>query len=69
MKSAWTPDLTIAQATADPDTMSAYKEQTNQSVSRNVFGMPFYIIDDQPFWGQDRLELLEWELERNEKKQ
>ncbi len=61
--------MSLLKATADPDTMSAYKEQTNQSVSRNVFGMPFYIIDDQPFWGQDRLELLECELERNEKKQ
>ena len=55
----------LLQAAAHPETMAAYKEQTNQSISRNVFGMPFYIIDDQPYWGQDRLELLEWELERS----
>jgi 2-hydroxychromene-2-carboxylate isomerase len=31
------------------------------SLARGVFGSPFYIVDGEPFWGSDRLELLdEW---------
>jgi len=31
------------------------------SLARGVFGSPFFIVDGEPFWGSDRLELLdEW---------
>ena len=33
--------------------------QTEQAIARGVFGMPFYIFRGEPFWGQDRLEMLE----------
>ena len=55
----------LLQAAADPPTAEAYNDQTKLSVSKDVFGMPFYIIDDQPFWGQDRLELLDWTLSQS----
>ncbi|QHE93010.1 2-hydroxychromene-2-carboxylate isomerase [Pandoraea fibrosis] len=32
---------------------------TQEALARNVFGAPFYFYRDEPFWGQDRLELLE----------
>lgn len=47
-------------ATADrPETARLYESQTEQAIARGVFGMPFYIYRDEPFWGQDRLEMLE----------
>lgn len=56
-----TTDLTTALA---GDTL---KEQLKQAfdyaLSRNVFGVPYFIVDDQPLWGVDRLWLLEHWLE------
>ncbi len=31
---------------------------TQEAIARQVFGAPFYIYRDEPFWGQDRLDLL-----------
>ena len=48
--------LTAAEA---PGTARSYEAQTRKAIDRGVFGMPFYIFRDEPFWGQDRLEMLE----------
>jgi len=32
---------------------------TREAIGRQVFGAPFYFFRDEPFWGQDRLDLLE----------
>jgi 2-hydroxychromene-2-carboxylate isomerase len=32
---------------------------THEAVERQVFGTPFFFYRDEPFWGQDRLEMLE----------
>ena len=32
---------------------------TQEAVERQVFGTPFFFYRDEPFWGQDRLEMLE----------
>ncbi len=42
-----------------PETARAYGEATRRAIERDVFGMPFYRLDGEPFWGQDRLEFLE----------
>ena len=36
-----------------------YAANTEEAVRRGVFGAPFYIVDEQRFWGQDRLDDLE----------
>ena len=47
-------------ATAEqPETARLYESQTERAIARGVFGMPFYIWRDEPFWGQDRLEMLD----------
>ncbi len=33
--------------------------ETEQAIARGVFGAPFFIYGDEPFWGQDRLDFLE----------
>ncbi|MEM7249777.1 MAG: DsbA family protein [Pseudomonadota bacterium] len=38
---------------------SAYQRATDYAIERRAFGMPFYIFREEPFWGQDRLEMLE----------
>ena len=32
---------------------------TREAQDRGVFGSPFYFFDDEPYWGQDRLDFLE----------
>jgi len=39
--------------------------ESRVAVERGVFGAPTYIYDDQLFWGQDRLELLERTIKSN----
>lgn len=34
----------------------AYARHTEEAVERGVFGAPFYFVDDQKFWGQDRID-------------
>ena len=37
------------------------KALSDQALSKNVFGSPFFIADGEPFWGWDRLPMLdEW---------
>ncbi len=37
----------------------AYADNLEQAVARGVFGVPFYLVGDERFWGQDRLEDLD----------
>ena len=37
----------------------AYGANLEEAVLRGVFGVPFYMVGDEKFWGQDRLEDLE----------
>jgi 2-hydroxychromene-2-carboxylate isomerase len=32
------------------------KTTTNAAIERGVFGAPFFFIDGEPFWGQDRMD-------------
>ena len=48
--------------TADRGMLTAaetYAGNLESAASRGVFGVPFYIVDDQKFWGQDRLDDLD----------
>lgn len=38
---------------------SEYDRFTDEAIAANVFGSPWYIVDGEPFWGQDRLEFVE----------
>lgn len=46
-------------------TCAAIKERTKESseeaVKRGIFGSPFFVVDGEPFWGADRLPMVdEW---------
>jgi 2-hydroxychromene-2-carboxylate isomerase len=42
----------------------AYETYTAEALECGLFGMPWYVVDDVPFWGQDRLEFVERALAR-----
>lgn len=39
-----------------------YGRNLEQAVAAGVFGMPFYVVGEDRFWGQDRLDLLDRHL-------
>lgn len=39
-----------------------YERNTERAVMAGVFGSPFYIVEEEAFWGQDRLEDLDLHL-------
>lgn len=41
-----------------------YDRNTDEAIAANVFGSPWYVVDGEPFWGQDRLEFVERALAR-----
>jgi 2-hydroxychromene-2-carboxylate isomerase len=41
-----------------------YERNTEQAMAANIFGSPWYIVDGESFWGQDRLDFVERALER-----
>jgi 2-hydroxychromene-2-carboxylate isomerase len=47
-------------AAADDDAITAREQEiTREAADRHLFGAPFYFYRGEPFWGQDRLEMLE----------
>lgn len=42
-----------------PAGADAFTANTQEAMSRGVFGSPFYVVGDERFWGQDRLDHLD----------
>jgi len=38
---------------------NAYDRFTDEAISASVFGVPWYVVDGEGFWGQDRLDFVE----------
>ena len=53
----------LVAASQGPETQTAFEAQTQEALARGVFGAPTYVYEDELFWGQDRLELLDRALE------
>ncbi len=54
MESVLEPHLEAAEA--------QYRQNAQDAIEAGVFGSPFYIIEGERFWGQDRLDMLEEHL-------
>ncbi len=51
----------LLTAIQQPEIKAKLKEATEEALARGVFGAPFYFVDDEPFWGSDRLpQVDEW---------
>jgi carboxymethylenebutenolidase len=52
----------VTKLAADPKWAERRLSDTQAALDRNVFGAPSYVIGDDIFWGQDRLEFVERRL-------
>ncbi len=48
----------LAARASSPDIAKAYEACSQDAIDRQVFGAPTYVIGDELFWGQDRLDFL-----------
>jgi 2-hydroxychromene-2-carboxylate isomerase len=56
-------DAAALEARAD-DARTAFDAYTDEAIAAQVFGVPWYVVDGEPFWGQDRLDFVARALER-----
>ena len=54
----------VATAVTQPEVKARLKAETDAAITRGVFGSPFIIVDDEPFWGADRLDHIAWYLQQ-----
>jgi 2-hydroxychromene-2-carboxylate isomerase len=48
----------IATRAQAPEIAARYEAFTQEAIDAQVFGAPWYVVDGEPFWGQDRLDFL-----------
>lgn len=51
--------VALLQRSQEREIEDRFEGYTQEAISRNVFGAPFYLYRDEPFWGQDRLDFLD----------
>ena len=49
---------TLAERTDADDLAAIHQANTNEAIEHEVFGMPWFIHDGVPYWGQDRIRFL-----------
>ena len=54
----------VTRLGTDPQWLARRKADTEAALARGVFGAPSYVIGDEIFWGQDRLEFVDEQLAR-----
>jgi 2-hydroxychromene-2-carboxylate isomerase len=57
-------DERLRTALHSAELKEALKTAGEEAIARGVFGVPFMIVDDEPFWGFDRFDQLERWLEK-----
>jgi 2-hydroxychromene-2-carboxylate isomerase len=50
---------TLVAAAETAEAAGEYERNTEEAIERQVFGAPWYVYRDIPYWGQDRLDFLE----------
>jgi 2-hydroxychromene-2-carboxylate isomerase len=44
-----------------PELKQEFRARTDAAIARGIFGSPYFIVDGEPFWGADRLPMIdEW---------
>ena len=49
----------LKAALEDPALKERAKNEVDAAIAANVFGSPFFIVDGEPFWGVDRMPMME----------
>ena len=47
------------EVVGDPEIKALAKARSEEAVSRGVFGSPWFFVDGEPFWGWDRLPMID----------
>ena len=58
-KSVGIDGTALAAALEDPAVKERAKREVDAAIAAGVFGSPFFVVDGEPFWGVDRLPMLE----------
>jgi 2-hydroxychromene-2-carboxylate isomerase len=53
----------LLTAAGDPAVAAAYQANTEAAIAAGVFGAPTFVIGEELFWGQDRLDFVARALE------
>lgn len=46
----------VLSLAASPEVKEAFKQQAGRALERGIFGAPSFVVGDELFWGDDRLE-------------
>jgi len=57
------PDKILKMANSE-SIKKMYDENTKEAITKGVFGAPTYILQNEIFWGQDRIDFLERKLKK-----
>ncbi len=49
----------VAAGMVSPDIKARLKDENEAALDRGVFGSPFFIVDGEPFWGVDRMDMMD----------
>lgn len=58
-KSVGVDAAALAAALEDPAVKERAKKEVDAAIAAGVFGSPFFVVDGEPFWGVDRLPMVE----------
>ncbi|MEL6967767.1 MAG: DsbA family protein [Pseudomonadota bacterium] len=62
LEAAGFPLGSAVETARSPDIASRYAQNTKEAIERSVFGSPTYFVNGEMFYGQDRLDLIDWRL-------
>jgi 2-hydroxychromene-2-carboxylate isomerase len=48
----------LLKSAQTPGVQEQYERNTEEAIAANVFGAPWYVVDGDGFWGQDRLDFV-----------
>ena len=51
--------VSVLAAMTDPVVKERLKNEVDLALAKGVFGSPYFIVDGEPFWGNDRLDQVE----------
>jgi 2-hydroxychromene-2-carboxylate isomerase len=54
----------LQEAASSDLAANSFAQASEAAQASGCFGVPWIIVDDEPFFGQDRLELIDWWLQR-----
>ena len=55
--------LRLLAGIQEPAIKDRLREVTSAAIERGVFGSPFFLVGDEPFWGHDRMDEVDRWLE------